>query len=656
MNLNIVMEQPQRLVPHPYNRDFPTSGDEWEQFVESIRFRGVMSPIMVRKMGHDWQIVAGHRRTKAAMVAGLLEVPIQVEELSDKEAMEIVFVDNLLAVGLSTYDEALGVKGLLETGYTPEKLAQRCCKDIRWVKTRQAIFDLGDEVVEAVKKPKEDPGHLPVRSLEEIIKVPEELRAEAIQIVLFPDFQPAVLSPMQAKDVLEERLVKPHAARIEWEKTRDKLVKEWKKRLGPKCLKGTRKELLVTSVPWESCEATAKGGVPAERPVPMGEHSADAPQFMCWLHLAVRHGMPVRIVHDPAGGQDKSLALVDVKVLQEAEESRAAINALGKPIDPEFKPWLITRARGAISRETAAGSAREDEGPTFADLEKTTGEAMGFSEVLKPGQRKADPPVGAKVTWLNGKGLKNTARVITRERYCQEWKVISTDTKGNRIETQRTWEPSDDGKIPVRMLESEDREELAYGAEFRLVDVERLECETEDEGMVEEVPAFLRKKNDPATAGDGGNRDAPDPDAKRVGECDRCQSDSELDACPGCGRHVCLSCATNEGLPEGESWKCSDCANGEVCPGCLRFGCRGHEFAVVNLLPVRELRARAAELFEKIQFTGVSGERVPRWVSGEYPDHVMEICDWFLDLIRDKPIEIVPAGEGEHAGEEVHGA
>ena len=581
MNLNIIMAQPQRLIPHPYNRDFPTEGEEWEQFVESIKFRGVMSPIMVRKSGHDWQIVAGHRRTKAALTAGLREVPIQVEDLSDKEAMEIVFVDNLLAVGLSTYDEALGVKGLLETGYTPETLAKRCCKDIRWVKTRQGVFDLGDEVIEAVKKPKEDPGHLPVRSLEEILKVPDELRGQAIQLVLNPEFQPEVLSPMQAKDVLEARLIKPHAARLEWEKTREKLAKEWKKRLAKLCLKGTKGDLVVMSMPWESCEATAKGGVPADRPVPMGEQSADAPQFMCWLHLAVRHGMPVRVVHDPAGGQDKSLALVDVRVLQDAEESRAAIDQLGKPVDPEFKPWLITRARGAISREPAAPAATgKDEGPTFAEMNESFKEVLETEKMVDCWKCAVSVPIGQAVGVQSGLFLCGTCSEKTR--------------------------------------------------------VTDLADETDG------VPAFLRGKNDPATAGktvesEGGDKDSPD-DSPRFGECDRCSSDGDLDRCHGCGKHVCLSCV-GEDQPSG--WKCKECApaaDGDhpnpAVSGLEQAGWAiSGGAAVIDILAVARV-AMAAGQYQLYARTLANDPELPAWAQGMVAGDVILVCEWVRSLIQ----------------------
>jgi hypothetical protein len=296
--------------------------------------------------------------------------------------METVFLDNLMAVALTPVDEARGVAGLEEVGMSTEEIAERICRDVRWVRTRQGILHLGDEVVAAMKLPKEDPRHLGVRVVEEILKAPEELRPRAIQLVMHPDFEAGVLNPRQAAEVIQEQLVKPWAAQAEWEANREKLAKKgWRPRLEKQCLRGTKKELVVMSVPWGDTERVTKGGVPAEQKVPVAELTPEAPQFLMWLHLAVRHGMPVRIVHDPAGGQDKSLALVDARVLIDAEESNA--EALGRAerelaaalhdaehasneVDrtdaqkrvPEIRtlikslePWLVTKARGRVSRD-----------------------------------------------------------------------------------------------------------------------------------------------------------------------------------------------------------------------------------------------------------------------------------------------------------------
>lgn len=263
-----------------------------------------------------------------------------------------------------------------------EEIAERICRDVRWVRTRQGILPLGDEVVAAMKLPKEDPKHLGVRVVEEILKAPEELRPRAIQLVMHPDFEAGVLNPRQAAEVIQEQLVKPWAAQAEWEASREKLAKKgWRPRLEKQCLRGTKKELVVMSVPWGDTERVTKGGVEAEKRVAVAELTPEAPQFLLWLHLAVRHGMPVRVVHDPAGGQDKSLALVDSRVLIDAEEANAesmnraerelvaaeheaqhATNAADR-VDaqkrvPELKtlidslrPWLVTKARGRVSRE-----------------------------------------------------------------------------------------------------------------------------------------------------------------------------------------------------------------------------------------------------------------------------------------------------------------
>src|SRR5439155_27275075 len=86
-------------------------------------------PILVRPVGSHFQIIAGERRYRAAVEAGLAEIPCIVRDSSDAEAMEIALVETLQRKDLSAFEEADGLKTLAETyGYTHEKMAERLGK------------------------------------------------------------------------------------------------------------------------------------------------------------------------------------------------------------------------------------------------------------------------------------------------------------------------------------------------------------------------------------------------------------------------------------------------------------------------------------------------------------------------------------------------
>lgn len=95
------------------------------ELVASVREKGVIEPILVRKHGGRYQIIAGERRYRAALEAGLDEVPCVVRDADDAEVMELALVENLQRRDLTAFEEADGLRALAETfSYTHEKMAE----------------------------------------------------------------------------------------------------------------------------------------------------------------------------------------------------------------------------------------------------------------------------------------------------------------------------------------------------------------------------------------------------------------------------------------------------------------------------------------------------------------------------------------------------
>lgn len=109
------------------NREQPrTNLGDLGELAESIRQRGVLEPLLVRKVASGrYQLVAGERRFHAAVAAGLTEVPCVEMSLSDQEALEVALVENLQRRDLNPFEEAEGYRTLVEKyGYTHEQVAQ----------------------------------------------------------------------------------------------------------------------------------------------------------------------------------------------------------------------------------------------------------------------------------------------------------------------------------------------------------------------------------------------------------------------------------------------------------------------------------------------------------------------------------------------------
>ena len=123
-----------------------------EELAESIRSKGVLSPLLVRRTNGHLEIVSGARRYRAAQRAGLREVPVRIAVLTDEEALETQIVENLLRSDIHPFEEAQGFRALLDregAGYTVEKIAAKTGKAASFISKRLRLLDLVPPVAEA---------------------------------------------------------------------------------------------------------------------------------------------------------------------------------------------------------------------------------------------------------------------------------------------------------------------------------------------------------------------------------------------------------------------------------------------------------------------------------------------------------------------------
>src|SRR5881628_3661015 len=97
-----------------------------DELAASIKSSGVIQPIIVRRLGGAYQLIAGERRWRAARQAGLARIPAMVREATDAQSIELALVENLLREDLNPMEEAEAYQKLLaQFGWTQEELAQR---------------------------------------------------------------------------------------------------------------------------------------------------------------------------------------------------------------------------------------------------------------------------------------------------------------------------------------------------------------------------------------------------------------------------------------------------------------------------------------------------------------------------------------------------
>jgi ParB family chromosome partitioning protein len=131
-----------------------------EELAASIREHGIIEPILVRRDGGKYRILAGERRWRAAQRAGLKEVPAVVREASEREAFELALVENLQREDLNAIEEAEAYEVLLDDhGLTQEAIAERVGKDRSTVANALRLLKLPVEVRDLVRDGKLDMGH-----------------------------------------------------------------------------------------------------------------------------------------------------------------------------------------------------------------------------------------------------------------------------------------------------------------------------------------------------------------------------------------------------------------------------------------------------------------------------------------------------------------
>jgi ParB family chromosome partitioning protein len=117
------------------------------ELTASIREKGVLEPILVRRRGQRYQIIAGERRYRAAIEAGQVELPCVIREASDAEVMELALIENLQRKDLTPFEEAEGLKSLAEHhGYTHEKLAELLGRSRTSITETLALNSMPDDV------------------------------------------------------------------------------------------------------------------------------------------------------------------------------------------------------------------------------------------------------------------------------------------------------------------------------------------------------------------------------------------------------------------------------------------------------------------------------------------------------------------------------
>jgi len=139
------------IEPNPDQPRVRFSDQELDELAASIRANGIVQPIVVRKLGSRYQIVAGERRWRAAQRAELRKVPVAIRDIDDDKLLEIALVENIQRQQLNPIEEANAYRKLIDTvGLTQEQVSERVGKERSLIATTIRLLKLPDDLQKLV--------------------------------------------------------------------------------------------------------------------------------------------------------------------------------------------------------------------------------------------------------------------------------------------------------------------------------------------------------------------------------------------------------------------------------------------------------------------------------------------------------------------------
>ncbi len=131
-----------------------------QELADSIKRKGILEPLIVRKITDGYELIVGERRWRAAQKAGLREVPVLVKEMDERDSLEASLIENLQRDDLNPLEEAGGYKGLVdEFGISQEELGTRLGKDRTTITNVLRLLKLPPEVKEQLLQNRISSGH-----------------------------------------------------------------------------------------------------------------------------------------------------------------------------------------------------------------------------------------------------------------------------------------------------------------------------------------------------------------------------------------------------------------------------------------------------------------------------------------------------------------
>lgn len=177
----------ENIVPNPNQPRIHFNETELRELSESIQEHGVLQPLLVRKHGNGYEIIAGERRYQASKLAGLEELPVIIKDVNDEEMLALALIENLQRSDLNPVEEAKGYRQLIDaSGMTQEALSKAVSKSRSAITNSLRLLDLPEVVQQMIFEGKLTAGHaraiLAVPYEDARIRLAEKVVAEGLSV------------------------------------------------------------------------------------------------------------------------------------------------------------------------------------------------------------------------------------------------------------------------------------------------------------------------------------------------------------------------------------------------------------------------------------------------------------------------------------------
>jgi len=153
----------EKLAPSPFQPRQEFDKEKINELAKSIKEKGILQPIVARKQGSRFEIIAGERRWRAAQVAGLHTVPIIIKEYDDLETLELALIENIQREDLNPIEEAEAYQKLsIQFELSQQQIADKVGKDRATVANSMRLLNLGYDVRDLLKSKEITTGHAKV--------------------------------------------------------------------------------------------------------------------------------------------------------------------------------------------------------------------------------------------------------------------------------------------------------------------------------------------------------------------------------------------------------------------------------------------------------------------------------------------------------------